>query len=93
MRQAGGDNRKRSRVRVVELDSLPEMPETPEECEAALRWCVRAIATGKLDAQTGRAVSDTLRTLHAAQMARLGLEKRAKDLEKKLDAIAKGATT
>ena len=92
MQERGGETRKAQRTRTVALDALPTLPGSPEECEEALRWTVAAIATGQLDAVTGRAVSDTLRTLHTAMVNRLGLEKRAKDLQRKLDALAKGKT-
>ena len=89
LRELGGLERKAQRTRTVEPDDLPPMPATPEETEGVLRWCVEAIATGAVDAVTGRAISDTLRTLHSAQTARLGLEKRAKELERKLQALTK----
>lgn len=87
--QQGGDERKRQRTKTVDLSDVPDSPETPEQCEQAMKWTAAAILTGKLDAVTGRAASDTYKALHAAMTARLGLEKRAKALEKKLAELAK----
>lgn len=91
--QQGGEARKAQRTRVVDLSEIPTEPGTPEECEQAMKWTAAAILTGKLDAVTGRAASDTYKTLHQAMTARLGLEKRAKDLERKLAALTKGQAT
>ena len=82
MQSDGGETRKAQRTRVIKPEDLPEPPTTPEEVESCLRWCYGAIASGELDAVTGRATSDTLKTLHAAMSARLGHEERIKGLQK-----------
>lgn len=88
LRARGGHQRKTPGPRVVMADELPSLG-SQEECEQALEWLFGRVGTGKLDPTTASAMTTTVRTLHGAIGNRLGLEKRAKALERRLRDLGK----
>jgi hypothetical protein len=87
-RSRGGNQTKRSKVRVVMEDELPPL-QSQEQCERALQWVFVAVGSGKVDPLTARELTNTIKTLHTTMGNRLALEKRAKELEKRLRALDK----
>jgi hypothetical protein len=88
LRARGGNQRKRKDRRVVMPEDLPAVT-SQEQCEEALAWLFAQVGTGKLDPTTAKSMTSVVRALHGAIGTRLGLEKRANALERRLRDLGK----
>jgi hypothetical protein len=88
LRTRGGYQRKTKGIRVVMQEDIPAVG-SQEECEDALAWLFAQVGTGKLDPTTAQSMTSVVRALHGAIGKRLGLEKRANALERRLRDLGK----